>query len=559
MRAQRLLFLFFLHLLLPLPLPAAEEEASALRGMHSTAEVGANNNNKAAEGLMQVFDAVLASRQRAGRQGHGGGSSNEEAAHHHGAGQPQQPYQRFKSLLRRWRTSRKDSSSDDDGDGGGGHSVRRATASRPGEKRRSGRSKTSERSGSLPRFSTTKTAGTQTYTPAFWEKRDLVQPAACKNPTFPLCKEGCCPKGFFCKKSDVGDNFCLQNPEKTVATLKRPTRYKGHGKYEADIKTMAAQCCWPCTDRFSGALTTEFLDISSEEHDAAMDRLHQWVSVDAAGKQHAEQHAEQHAAQRHAGPRRSGRQLLDRQGSRHGAPDRGAIDKATLKAYGITDSFEPGPTRPTFPPKPQLPPIPRPEPGEQVKGLVKCCDVCPEQFYLPRDYDDGLTPYLFLEKSSSSTASRSSSRSGSKRRRGGKRETPYFGSKFDGSGGCCMLCPAELPAKKPTPRTGFAFQVPFKMMLLETYMRDVKKQSARGGGGGEGRRHLLQIPGALPSTPPGPPCCSICPYNALNTLYNEQNYNTKGEPFGGVFGTGNSVRDGPWGPTRYFKGEPWVR
>ena len=98
-----------------------------------------------------------------------------------------------------------------------------------------------------------------------------------------------------------------------------------------------------------------------------------------------------------------------------------------------------------------------------------------------------------------------------------------------------MLCPDFGTKVEPTLASHFTPAKTFLMMMLEM--------------------------GSSVSKPKphdnGPPCCKMCPYNILNTRYNAPSYDkARSEAFGGIFGLGNPVRDGPWGPTRYKNGKP---
>ena len=119
-----------------------------------------------------------------------------------------------------------------------------------------------------------------------------------------------------------------------------------------------------------------------------------------------------------------------------------------------------------------------------------------------------------------------------------------------GKKGCCMLCPTpDVPADPMTPNV-FTNNVPFKMLLIEEDMRRRRRSPP-------GRRYLRKLLQQKSSDSPGPPCCALCPYDVLSHRYNLQNYGSKGEPFGGIFGSGNVPRDGPWGPTRYINNKVW--
>jgi hypothetical protein len=96
----------------------------------------------------------------------------------------------------------------------------------------------------------------------------------------------------------------------------------------------------------------------------------------------------------------------------------------------------------------------------------------------------------------------------------------------------------------------FTNNVPFKMLLIEEDMRRRRRSPP-------GRRYLRKLLQQKSSDSPGPPCCALCPYDVLSHRYNLQNYGSKGEPFGGIFGSGNVPRDGPWGPTRYINNKVW--
>ena len=464
----------------------------------------------------------------------------------------------------------------------------------------------------------------------------------CRNPTYPLCENGCCPQGFSCKGGGAtGENFCVQLSGRVPVNMVRPEAYKGHGKYEADIKKVTKDCCWPCTDRFVQSLQSEFIEITESGKEEALQRFHEWISRDAAGgasktdawrrqqrrRQHHGERIFAHVGSRDApiaagtmetsGPRFQ--ELLSEQKARRrrvvgGGPEQMkgneglfSMGKLALKKhYGIVlDPKEPPPTKPDDP-KPEPPPEPRIEPGEQVKGLVRCCDLCPEQFYLPADYDDGVSPYSLLElrdggigaeddevndeedgeekeegaglgeksttgaggdtkpdasaartilhRRDSSDSSDSSDGAGGGRRKLLRNSEPPFDKHTlveKGGVGCCMLCPSEsMPHKFTSTQEQnrvFNKEVPFTMMLeldvqTKTGAENTQSQSQSAASGWAS---------ALPGKPPaGPPCCALCPWWALNPAYRPP-----GEAFGGIFGTNNPVRDGPWGPTRFRKGK----
>jgi hypothetical protein len=328
------------------------------------------------------------------------------------------------------------------------------------------------------------------------------------------------PASELCGKSGKGGRYCWPMKRYPILGMKMSPFFIG--------------CCQPCPEKMANDLS--FLQLPSHVHDKAMQRFqafHQsfWSTlalelgddslrdIPRAYERSRGKGSSRSSSKRKRSAANAARAEVATQDNGHG---RRKLLGLVPALYGT---------------------------GAQLQGMLKCCNICPEQYYSPADYED-TTTFLSEEElrghrirgansamesvdreanlqenqknqhyGSASTSEKVLSRRvdvSVATKKGGSESASKSGSN---GGSCCKICPTDrFPYRGVS-----AFSIGAKAAFIEVMEK-----------GHATHRTKQMAAGIIPALNVGQSgCCPVCP-----TLYSMHNGGT--EPFGGPFGMGDA-------------------